>query len=164
MIQMTERTIEIWWPRATAALAAVVGWAALRHFGWSFESNRPYFMLGGVTFGAILAGFVTTNFSIVLSLKSELMNDLKETPFYALLIDYFQSSLWSAVALAALGLAALFFIEWLPQKGSGAHLFGAIWLGVLVWTVCNFIRACKISVILFKKANAKANSPEQKQE
>ena len=120
----------------------------MHFFGWSFDA--PDFLLAGATVGSIMAGFITTNISIVVSMKSDLMDWIRRSRYYGLLIDYLQEALWSAIALAVSGLVALFLVKWLPQQGGWAHLFWAAWLGLLVWALCCFIRICRISVKLFK--------------
>lgn len=146
------RTREKHFPLAFALVGAVAGFVVLRSCQWGFDPRYSQFLLATVTFGSIMAGFVATNLSLVVSLKSDMMERIKQSPYYRLLIDYLRAALYLAIWLALYGLAGLFFVSWIPRTGVFTHLLGAIWLGLVCWTAACFFRAVGISVIIFKKA------------
>lgn len=151
-MSMRTRTMEKRLPFAVALFGAVAGFVVLRYCQWEFNPRKAQFLLATVTFGSIMAGFVATNLSLVVSLKSDIMERIKQSPYYRLLIDYLRAALYLAIWLALYGLGGLFFIEWIPRTGAYAHLLGAIWLGLVCWTASCFFRAVSISVVIFKKA------------
>lgn len=138
-------------PLIIAILVAVMGFALMNVFEWKFNAARPQFLLATVTFGAIMAGFIATNFSLIVMLQSDLMERMRRTLYYNLLIDYLHRALYLATSLASFGLAALFFADWIPSTGYPAHIFGTLWLWLTCWTVFHFILVVKISVEVFKQ-------------
>ena len=154
MPNLTEkRSFEIWWPRIVAVVAAVAGFALMRRFGWMFDLRNPQFLEAMVTLGAVIAGFIATNFSLVVSFKSELMGRIKRTLYYGLLIDYLCSVLYLSLFMALCGMLGLLFIDWIPKSGMLLHTLGAAGLGLLCWTLCCFLRAFRISVMIFKRVD-----------
>ena len=145
------RRLELFCPFIIAILVAGIGFALMHVHKWEFDANRPQFLQATVTFGAIMAGFIATNFSIIVMNKSNLMTRMKRANYYNSLIDYLRIALYLSIALASLGLLALFFVDWIPPTGRCTHVLGAIWLWLTCWTVIHFIHVVRISVAIFKQ-------------
>lgn len=138
-------------PLILAILVAVGGFALMNVYEWKFNAERPQFLLATVTFGAIMAGFTATNFSLIVLPKSDLMKRMRQTHYYHSLIDYLRRALYLATWLACFGLVALFCADWIPSTGIFAHVFGTFWLWLTSWTVFHFLLVVKISVEAFKQ-------------
>ena len=140
---------ERWYPRWIALFAAVVALAVLLLSGWTLDKDNKQFLLASVTFGAIMAGFIATNFSMVVSFDSEFMKKLRKHALYEVLISYLREALVSAMAIPLLSLTVLFWFDYIPYWGGVA--VGTAWWGVLGWGISCFYRAVSTSIDIFRR-------------
>lgn len=147
---MMSRTNEKWLPQIAGMFVAliwlVLNWSACcPALEWFVDRDHPHLLLGTVTFGSIMAGFTSISVS-ALSAQPELMNAIKKSSHYDLLVGYITEFICSALTFAITSLIFLFILN-MPPSISASKMFQIIvsgtWLGVMIWT-----SGCLIRVIL----------------
>lgn len=122
-------------------LALIVGGVAF-WFGWTPDEGQAL-LSATINFGAIVSGFVGTALSILTTLGTQVMQEIRRTAYLKVVRDYLASGLASGIILACVSMAGL--------AGSLHHFswFFAVWLGAVVFCLASLRRLAATILLIF---------------
>ena len=98
-------TWERYYPLIVALIAAVSAW----FFDVAITEDQQLLLSATITFGAIVSGFVGTSLSILTSLGTPVMRQVRKTSYIKHLRHYLGWGLGSGVILACISIVGLLF-------------------------------------------------------
>lgn len=136
---MRSQTAERFYPFLLAAASGLASWC------WDLEMrpNALQLLTATVTFGAVASGFVGTSLSILTSLDTPVMREIRATPYLDILRSYLG---WALAAGITLSLTA---ITGLLLDMACSQAFIAAWCTMLVFCVCCLWRLGRTMLLVF---------------
>lgn len=134
------RYIERSYPYILPLLVAAAFWRA--HL--SFPVGQDI-LSASITMGAIFTGFLATLKSIVISLQSPKIENLRKTKFFGLLLSYLQEAIWLSLLFCACCLSGFFYDPAHPPQW-----FGVLWAFFVSATLLTFHRVSSILIALIR--------------
>lgn len=131
------RYLERSYPYVSALIVAVTFWCCTV----SFPAGQDI-LSASITMGAVFTGFLATLKSIVISLQSRKIEELRKTKFFSLLLSYLQEAIWSSLLFCLCCLCGFFYDPVHPPV-----FFGVVWSCLAFATLLTFQR---VSAILIK--------------
>ena len=131
------------WERLFPFIVAIVAGAACYCLGLEMKANASPLLSATVTFGAVASGFVGTSLSILTSLDTPAMQEIRATTYLVILRKYLGWALAAGIALSVTGLLGLFL------DLSHAPWFGAAWCLVLAFCISCLWRLGKMMLLVF---------------
>ena len=104
------RTTERIYPYALSISAA-----GIFHYSKAGFPTGEGVLSASITIGAIFVGFLATVMSIVLTIQSARIEELRATKFFGLMIGYLQEAIWGSLAFCALSLFGYFLLSQPPK-------------------------------------------------
>jgi len=136
------RYLERSYPYLIPLIAAAVFWRA--HF--SYPTGQDI-LSASITMGAIFTGFLATLKSIVISLQSPRIENLRKTKFFGLLLSYLQEAIWLSLLFCACCLSGFFYDPLHPPSW-----FGVLWVFLACATLLTFHRVSSILIALIRNS------------
>ncbi len=140
------RTTERLYPYATALAAAAAYWRLTPRF-----PVGEGILAASITLGAIFVGFLATVMSIVLTIQSAKIEELRKTRFFGLMIDYLQEAIWSALVYCAICLIGFFLLSSPPANSTPPTWFCVAWVFLSLSTFLTFLRITRALLCLISK-------------
>ena len=125
-----KRTIERSSPYAGAVAAA----AGYYYGGFSFPKGQDI-LSASITIGAIFTGFLATSKSLIISIDTPAMTELRKTRFFDLMMQYLREALYASLLLGSFGIAGFFYDHQSPPRW-----YGVVWIFLIISTFLTFIR------------------------
>lgn len=88
-----------------------------------------------ITVAAIFTGFLATTKSLVISIESAPMKELRKTRFLNLLVSYLREAIYSSLFMGLVGMLGFF-----QDAHNQPKWYGIMWTGSLVITLLTFTR------------------------
>jgi hypothetical protein len=115
-------------------VVAVVA-AAVHYYGrFSFPKGQDV-LSASITIGAIFTGFLATSKSLAISIDTQAMNEVRESKFFDLLVQYLREAIYSSLCLVGFGIAGFF-----NDPESPPRWYGVVWIFLIITTFLTFIR------------------------
>lgn len=102
-----------------------------------------------ITIGAIFVGFLATVMSIVLTIQSAKIKELRATFFFGLMVRYLQEAIWVSLAYCAISLCGFFILTQPP--GPLPFWFRNTWVLLSCCTFLTFFRITQALLGLVSK-------------
>lgn len=112
--------------------------------GWLSFSGSENLLAAGVSLGAILTGFLATNMSLVLTVNTRLMLEIRKSSYFELLLSYLREALWISLLFSAASVAGFF----IPARASA---FSYTWIYLAASSLLTFYRVNSIMLLLISK-------------
>jgi len=100
-----------------------------------------------LTVSGIFVGFLATSKSILISMNSSIISEIKKSGYMNDLVSYIGHAIWSNLAFCSFNVIA-YFID------TSSKLFGSLWVFIGVSSLFCFIRVTHIMLKVFKYGNA----------
>jgi len=123
-------------------ILAFVGGVAACFFELDMQGAPPMLLGSAITFGAIVSGFVGASLSILTSLGTPIMQQIRKTNYIRTLRSYLGWGLSSGVILSCVSMAGLFFMF-------SGHWFTAIWIAALLLCIACLYRLSQLMLLIF---------------
>ena len=135
-----------YYPQVLAVFGAILVW----FFELDMQGTPPMLLGSAVTFGAIVSGFVGASLSILTTLDTPVMQQIRKTNYIRTLRLYLGWGLSSGVILSCVSMVGLFFMF-------SGHLFTAIWIAALVLCIACLYRLAWFMLLIFSD---RENTPQ----
>ncbi len=126
-------------------VGAAVGFAAFKSGDVKFFPSDADILGSSISLAAIFAGFLATAKSMLISIDTPTMQELKKTRFYSLLLDYLASAIWAALILCVFCLAGYFV-----KDREKLWWFAGLWSALAVFSLATWFRVTQIFLQLMK--------------
>ncbi len=130
--------MRLWQERHYPLALALVAGVLWQLFDVRFPTSTETLLASALTLGSILAGFLATAKTILISLAgSSTMASLRRTGFLNYVIEYVASGIWSAFGFSVLSLSGFFFSpppDW----------YATVWIVGGVYAGATFVRVTRI--------------------
>lgn len=125
------------YPYAGGMILTGVGlWTKIGFPVWAADSKAEAILTNGITVASILVGFLTAALALLPSLNSPVMDRIRATKYFNLLMGYLREGIWSCFAMVIFS----FIGFWLQ----GHTWYPAVWFGLAAVAFLSFYRVTKI--------------------
>lgn len=130
------------WEKFYPYIMGTIAFVLWSRLGITFpDEHLAAILSAGISFGAILAGFMGTAQAILMGLTSNLMDNVKSSGYISDLASYLAEAIGLAFIFATFSLLG-FFTTFYP--------FGPFWILIAVSLSCAFFRVTKIMLIILR--------------
>lgn len=91
----------------------------------------------------VLVGFLATSKAILLSMNSQIIQDLRESGYMNFLVSYIGQAIWLNLVFCVLNVIGFF-------HNHTQALYSCLWLTLAIGALCAFIRVADTMLAIFK--------------
>jgi hypothetical protein len=137
---MNKLLLEKWYPIAVGVLATSVAFTLFACYGVRLPQGESL-LASLVSLGGILAGFLATMKTMLMGMKDETLNRLRQSGYMPYLKNYLSEALWSALILCVASV-----IGFSPSIGSSNTIYLSILIGILAYAFAALYRMTRIGM------------------
>ena len=123
-------------------LFGVVAWVLWKQLNLMFPTSDSI-LSSTLTVSGIFVGFLSTSKAILVSMNSQIINELKSSGYIEELVSYIGQAIWINLLFCSFNVLG-YFVD------TSKFWFSTTWVGIAICSLATFIRVTHIMLKIFK--------------